>query len=294
MGSLGSDTGGSTRRPASHCGVVGLKPTYGRVSRFGLIPLSWSQDHCGVITRTVEDAAFLLEAIAGHDPKDPTTSRLKVPRYSEALREDLQGITIGVPRHLWSSTGVNPEVVAALEVALKELEMVGAQLREVEVPSLDYAHIANLTIILGDAFTSLGRYLQEQPQRIGEITRTRLYMGGFVTARDYVQAQRARSRIRREFSQAMHGLHALVTPTMLNPAPTFKVHDPVQEVFTPSFPPPFNLTGMPAISIPCGLSSGGLPIGMQVSAKPFDESTVLRVAYAYQERARWFQRRPPI
>ncbi|MBI4338385.1 MAG: Asp-tRNA(Asn)/Glu-tRNA(Gln) amidotransferase subunit GatA [Chloroflexi bacterium] len=295
MGSLGSDTGGSIRGPASLCGIVGLKPTYGRVSRQGVIPLSWSLDHCGPMTWTVEDAAILLGVIAGADPSDPTASNAPVPDYTQALREDVKGLTIGVPRHYF----FNPEVVDAqvlgvVEAALTEMERLGARVQEVTIPSLEHASAANTVMMIGQGYTYHRKDLINQPQSFGETVRLRLSMGALFTTADYVQAQRLRSRIRREFAQALQGVDLIACPTSLNTAATFADVDPLIAVRTPSFTAPFNQTGMPAISVPCGFNSDGLPVGLQLAGRPFDEPTMLRVAYTYQQSSRWYEKRPGV
>ena len=215
MGSLGSDTGGSIRGPAAMCGIVGLKPTYGRVSRYGVIPLSWSLDHCGPMTWTVEDTALILQVIAGRDPKDHTSSYASVPDYAAALQEDVKGLAIGVPRHFFfaTSNGANQETVDAVNKALAGLEELGARIEEVDIPSLEYAGIATIVISLSEAFAYHKKNLQSQPQKFGEIVRTTFYVGGLLTAADYIQAQRARSRIKREFAQVLQKVDLLAMPT---------------------------------------------------------------------------------
>lgn len=296
MGSLGSDTGGSIRSPAALCGTVGLKPTYGRVSRAGVLPLSWSQDHCGPITWTVEDAALMLQAIAGRDAKDPTSSSAPVPNYSQALREDCRGFTIGVPRHYISGANgdTNPETAAALERAITVLENLGAQVVEVTVPSLVHARAANTVIMHAEGFAYHEANLKARPEEYGDYVRARLYIGGLLGAADYIQAQRARSLLRRAFAQVMRQVDLIVTPTALAPAGLMDAFDPTGVTRGSSFTAPFNLTGMPAISVNCGISKAGLPIGMQIAGRPFDELAVLRAAYAYQQATRWFERRPPL
>ena len=296
MGSLGSDTGGSVRGPASLCGIVGLKPTYGRVSRFGVVPLSWSLDHCGPMTWTVQDTALMLQAIAGHDPNDPTSSTLPVPDYSAALREDVSGLTIGVPRHYFIDTngGISQEAVAAVEKAISDLEELGAHVEEVNIPSLEYAQVANWIMMLSEAFAYHKKNLQTQPQNFGAIVRHRFYLGGLFTAGEYVRAQQARTRIKREFAEALQVVDVVALPTSPTPAASFAEFDPVSFISGRSFMAAFNETGMPAISIPCGFSQSGLPIGFQIAGKPFDEATVLRVAYTYEQYARWFDRRPDL
>ena len=296
MGALGSCTGGSIRGPASLCGIVGLKATYGRVSRAGVVTLSWSQDHCGPMTWTVEDTAYMLQALAGYDPKDPTTSTAPVPDYSLSLREDIKGLTIGVPRHFFFAPheNVNPEVVATVEKGLVVLEELGANLQEVTIPSLEYVRAANSVIMLSEAFAFHEKNLKSRPQDFGEMVRARFRIGGLFNASDYVQSQRVRKLVNREFAEVLQKVDVLVTPTMTQPAAAFEGYDATSTVRGPSFTAPFNLTGLPAISVPCGFTASGLPVGMQISGKPFDEPGVIRAAYAYQQAARWFEQRPSI
>jgi aspartyl-tRNA(Asn)/glutamyl-tRNA(Gln) amidotransferase subunit A len=296
MGALGSCTGGSIRGPASLCGIVGLKATYGRVSRAGVVTLSWSQDHCGPMTWTVEDTAYMLQAMAGYDPKDPTTSTAPVPDYSRSLREDVRGLTIGVPRHFFFSDDphVNPEVVSTVERGLEALQELGANLQEVTIPSLEYVRPANVVIMLSEAYAYHEPNLKARAEDFGEIVRGRFRIGGMLNASDYLQAQRCRQWIKREVAEVMRGVDLLVTPTMTQPAAAFEGYDPASTVRGPSFTAPFNVTGLPAISVPCGFTVNGLPIGMQIVGKPFDEPAVLQAAYTYQQYARWYDRRPPI
>ncbi len=295
MGALGSCTGGSIRGPASLCGIVGLKPTYGRVSRFGVVTLSWSQDHAGPMTWTVEDTAYMLQAIAGHDPRDPTSSRAPVPDYSASLREDIKGMTIGLPRHYFfdPDPNVSPEVVAVVERAVTVLEELGASVREVTLPSLEYVRAANSVIMVSEAFAYHEPNLKSIPEKFGDIVRTRFRTGGLLSAGDYLQAQRVRTWARREFAEAMRQVDFLVTPTMTQPAPAFEGYDPASTIRGRSFTAPFNVTGLPAISVPCGFTETGLPIGMQIAGKPFDEPGVIQAAYTYQQHARWYETRPP-
>ena len=296
MGALGSCTGGSIPGPASLCGIVGLKPTYGRVSRFGVVTLSWSLDHCGPMTWTVEDSALMLQSLAGHDPKDPTTSTAPVPDYSLALREDVKGLTIGLPRHYFYDPhpDVNPEVVSTVERCVEALQELGANVEEVTIPSLSYTRASQIIIMLSEAYAFHERNLKTRPQDFGEMVRARFRMGGLFSASDYIQAQRCRQVVKREFSDVLRQVDVLVTPTMTQPAAPFEGHDAATMFRGPSFTAPLNLTGLPAISIQAGFTNDGLPVGMQIVGKPFDEPTVLRAAYTYQQYARWFERRPPI
>ncbi len=296
LGALGSCTGGSIRGPASLCGIVGLKATYGRVSRFGVVTLSWSQDHAGPMTRTVEDTAFMLQAIAGHDPRDPTSSRAPVPDYSRSLREDIRGVKIGLPRHYFfdDDPSVSREVVAKVEQAVAVLEELGAHVEEVTLPSLDYVRAANSVIMVSEAFAYHEPNLKTRPQDFGQIVRGRFRIGGLMSASDYLQAQRVRTWARRDFAEVMKTVDYLVTPTMTQPAPAFEGYDPISTTRGKSFTAPFNVTGLPAISVPCGFSESGLPIGMQIAGKPFDEPGVIQAAYTYQQYAGWHEVKPTI
>ena len=296
MGTLGSCTGGSIRGPASYCSVVGLKATYGRVSRYGVVPLSWSLDHCGPLTWTVEDSAIMLQAIAGFDPKDPTSSRSPVPDYAASLREDISGLRIGVPRHFFFSDDplINRETLSTVDCALKTLEDMGARVEDVTVPTLEYAGVAQRVIMHSEAFAYHGRNLRRRPQDFGEMVRAHFRLGGLFSGADYVQALRVRNVMKREFAQLLQTVDIVVSPTMSNPAPRFDESNAMTTARVPSFTSAYNMTGMPAISVPCGFTSAGLPVGLQIAGKPFDEPTVLRAAYSYQQQARLFERRPPV
>jgi aspartyl-tRNA(Asn)/glutamyl-tRNA(Gln) amidotransferase subunit A len=296
MGALGSCTGGSIRGPASLCGIVGLKPTYGRVSRSGVVTLSWSQDHVGPMTWTVEDSAYMLQAIAGHDPKDPTSSKAPVPDYSLSLREDIRGKIFGLPRHYFfdADPSVNAEVVSVVEKAAGDLEKMGAKIVTVELPSLDYVRAANTIIMVSEAFAYHEPNLKARPQDFGEIVRARFRIGGMLSAGDYLQAQRCRQWSKREFAEALRDVDFFLTPTMTQPAAAFEGYDPNDTIRGRSFTAPFNVTGLPAISVPCGFTAAGLPVGMQIAGKPFDEPGVIQAAYTYQQHARWYETRPNI
>lgn len=294
MGTLGSCTGGSIRGPASYCSIVGLKPTYGRVSRYGVVPLSWTLDHCGPMTWTVEDTAFMLQAIAGHDPKDPTSSHAPVPDYSAALREDIKGLTIGVPRHFFFADDprIDRDTLTVVDTALQTLAALGACVEEITIPSLQHAGAMQPVIMLSEAFTYHERPLRRTPELFGDMVRARFRMGGLFTSADYVQAQRVRAVLKRECAAALQKVDLIASPTMSTPAPPFAGMDAMTTARRISFTGPYNLTGMPAISVPCGFTPEGLPVGLQLAGKPFDEPTVLRAAYTYQQHARWFEKRP--
>ncbi len=292
VGSLGSDTGGSIRGPAAFCGITGLKPTYGRVSRAGVVTLSWSLDHTGPMARSAEDCAFILQGLAGHDPADPASGREPVSDYLASLEGGVKGLKVGVVRDYFFD-GVEAETVAALERALGELGRLGATVRDVTIPSI-HATPAFMVIMLTEAFSYHERDLRERSQLYGEVLREKLMAGGLFRADEYVQAQRLRAQMREDTARVLESVDVLVTPTALGPAPAFKV------VLDPDFPfaksnmGPFNMTGLPTLAIPTGFSSSGLPLSLQISGRPFDEATVLRVGHAYQRATDWHRRRPPV
>jgi aspartyl-tRNA(Asn)/glutamyl-tRNA(Gln) amidotransferase subunit A len=296
MGSLGSCTGGSIRGPAAYCSIVGLKATYSRVSRYGVVPLSWSLDHCGPMTWTVADSAIMLQAIAGYDPKDPTSSQAPVPDYTAALREDVSGLTIGVPRHFFFADDpqIDRDTLTVVDRALTELQALGARIETVTIPMLAYSGAAQPVIMLSEAFAYHEQNLRRRPEAFGEMVRARFRTGGLFTSSDYVQAQRVRNVLKRECADVLQRVDVLVSPTMSSPAPTFASMDAMTTARRPSFTGPYNLTGMPAISVPCGFTPSGLPVGLQIAGKPFDEPTVLRVAHTYERHARWFEHRPSV
>lgn len=296
MGALGSDTGGSIRGPAALCGIAGIKPTFGRVSNYGVVPLSWSQDHCGPMTWTVADCAIMLQAIAGYDPKDPTTADVPVPDYLAALRAGVRGLTIGVPREYFyeAAPGVDPQVIAAAERGLETLSELGAEIRDVAIPHIRYAQTANQVIMMSEAYSYHEANLKTRRHDYGDLVRQRFLLGGLLTASDYNQALRMRRLIKDEMAAALQQSDVLVTPTYAAPAPKIEGYAGATTLTQPSFTGPFNLSGLPAVSTPSGLSDDGLPMGFQVVGRPFDEATALRVAYAYEQAARFIDRRPPL
>lgn len=290
FGSLGTDTGGSIRCPAALCGVVGLKPTYGRVSRAGVLPLSWSLDHVGTITRTVADAAVLLEAIAGYDPADDTSAQVPVPPFSARLDRDIRGLRLAVPReHFWHP--LHPGVREAIQAAISALEEAGATVDEISLPSMEYAPAAQSLILCAEAAAYHREHLTTHYAEYGADVRMRVLQGLGINATDYLDAQRARRVVRREFLEALRAYDAFLTPTVPVPAPL--IGEQELEVDGISAPPlffllrntsPFNLTGLPAASVPCGLADG-LPVGLQITGQSWAEQTVLQLARSVEQWA---------
>lgn len=296
---MGSDTGGSVRIPASCCGVVGLKPTYGRVSRFGILPHTWSLDHAGPLTRTVEDAAIVLQAIAGKDANDPTSSDAPVTDYTALLDRGVKGMRLGVPREYFFED-IQPGVKAAVEKALEDLSSLGAELEEVSIPHMRYGPAAILTIELASASAWHERYLRDPEKRARYTPEVRLLLdaGRFLFAGDLLKAQRVRNVLSQEIRDAFRKVDALVTPTLplvAWPVDHAKVQLGDREEYALQvcwrYTYPFNLTGLPAISVPCGFSEG-MPVGLQIVGRPFDEAGVLRVAAAYERATPWHTQRP--
>jgi len=290
---IGTDTGGSIRIPAALCGCVGLKPTWSRVSRYGVIPLASTLDHVGPIARTVRDAALMLGVIAGHDPDDSTSSRNPVPDYTAALciGNEIAGLRIGVIREL--NYGLSNDVARSFNAALKQLAAMGAAVEEVSAPAIETASVAATAVMLAEALEYHENWMRTRPGDYGADVRGLLEMGMGVPATSYVRMQRARAAILADALHALEGRDVLVAPASAIPAPrigaaTVQVDggasmDTVQAIIR--FTAPFNATGQPALAIPTGLSADGLPLAMQIIGRPFDESGVIRVAAAY-ERAR--------
>jgi aspartyl-tRNA(Asn)/glutamyl-tRNA(Gln) amidotransferase subunit A len=289
---LGTDTGGSIRQPASLTGTVGLKPTYGRVSRAGVLTLSWTLDHTGPMARTVEDCALMLQALAGYDAADPASSREPVPDYTAALSSGVRGLKIGVPRDYFFHD-VKPEMTSAFEAAMQTLRGLGAEVRDVTIPSI-WDSSALMVIMLTEAYAYHASHLRASPQLYGEVLREKLLAGALFTSEEYVQAQRLRARLRADAQRVLEDVDILATPTTPGAAPTF------QTVLDPNFPFarsnmfPFNMTGLPTLALPCGFAPNGLPLSLQLSGRPFDEATVLRAGHAYEQSTEWHRRRPQI
>ena len=296
LGSLGSDTGGSIRTPSSHCGVVGMKPTYGRVSRYGVVPLSWSLDHAGPMARSVEDCAILLQAIAGYDPNDPASANVPVPDLRAELKNGIKGLRVGVPRANWfnENKGTDSETESIFNDALKVLESLGAIVFEIDGQPFSLARKANQTILTAEAYAYHEKRFQEAPEKFGSSVRRRMLEGAFLSAADYITALRARTVLNEQIRANFSGVDIFVTPTAPRPPEAFETIDPNEQNLRPSFTNPFNLTGLPAISLPCGFTKDNLPVGLQIVAQPFEESTAFRVAYAYELATEWHKRRPKL
>lgn len=299
LGALGEDTAGSIRNPASLCGIVGLKATYGRVSRRGLAPLGWSLDHCGPMTWVVEDNAYMLQAIAGYDPQDPTCINAPVPEYATALREDVRGMVIGVPREYIEvcRAKTDPEILTCVDQAIDELKSSGARIEDVVLPTLRLATQANAVIYYNEHYAGHRAEAKTLIETGATARRARIYFGILTSAADYLQAQRIRARVRRECAEVFRKVDLLALPCQQSTAPKFEEVDPLDTLYkhlAPEYHSPFNLAGLPAISVPCGFSRNNLPIALQLVGKPFDEPTVFRAAYTYQQHARVYEKRPPI
>ncbi|MFP3867702.1 MAG: Asp-tRNA(Asn)/Glu-tRNA(Gln) amidotransferase subunit GatA [Desulfobacteraceae bacterium] len=317
LGSVASDTGGSIRQPAGHCGVVGLKPTYGRVSRFGLVAFGSSLDQIGTITKDVTDCALLLQVIAGYDPQDSTSVDQPVPDYRQSLNQDLSGLKIGVPREYYGA-GVDPEVEAAVRQALDTLAQLGAELVEVSLPHSEYVVATYYLIAPAEASSNLARYdgvkygyrapeadellemyTQTRSQGFGAEVRRRIMLGTYALSAGYYEAyyqkaSQVRTLIRRDFDAALARCAVLATPVA--PTPAFrigdKVDDPLAMYMSDIFTLSANLAGIPGISLPCGFSSQGLPIGLQLLGRHFDEPTLIRVAHAFEQHTDFHHAKP--
>jgi aspartyl-tRNA(Asn)/glutamyl-tRNA(Gln) amidotransferase subunit A len=300
---LGEDTGGSVRSPAAWCGVVGVRPTWGRVSRAGVFPLSWSMDAAGPLSRSVRDSALILSVIAGRDDRDPTTSRRPVPDYLAALDTGVAGLRLGVVRELTSGPETHPQVRAAVETATRRLATLGATVGEVSLPLIPLSGAAFMALADSEGAGLHARWLRERPGDYDAGTRRRLLSAGLLPATLLHQASRARTLIRRQVLDALREHDALVAPMAHTAAPPIAAGrapitsraDVGPRFFTRRcYGSPASLAGVPALSVPCGFSESGLPIGLQVIGRPFDEATILRVAHAYEQASRWRHRRPPV
>jgi aspartyl-tRNA(Asn)/glutamyl-tRNA(Gln) amidotransferase subunit A len=295
FGALGSDTGGSIRSPAALCGIAGIKPTYGRVSRHGVIPLSWTLDHAGPMARCVADCALLLQAIAGYDPKDPASTDVPVPDYSANLDLGIHGLRVGVPRDwFYEGDGTDPEVLTAFDEAVGVLESLGARVVPLHAKPFIAARAVLMPIMIAEAYAYHEQTLKVRPLDLGREVRNRAREGAFLSAADYINAQRARTVIATQMQEILAEVDVVASPTASQPAEKFGEQDPEKRYRVPSYTPVYNLTGLPAMSIPCGFTSAGLPIGLQLAGRAFDEAMVLRVASAYESATTWQTRHPTI
>ena len=319
VASLGTDTGGSIRQPAAFCGVVGLKPTYGRVSRFGLIAFGSSLDQAGPLTKDVHDAALLMNVIAGYDARDSTSVDIEVPDYTRSLTNDLAGITVGVPKEYFIE-GIDPEVENAVREALKVMEGLGAKTIDISLPHSEHALAAYYLIAPAEASSNLARYdgvkygyrstqdenllamyKKTRSEGFGPEVKRRIMLGTYALSAGYYdayygKASQVRTLIRMDFEQAFQKCDVIVTP--VSPTPAFKigekVDDPLQMYLMDIFTIPVNLAGIAGISVPCGFSSKGLPIGVQIIAGPFAEGNIFRAAYAYEQNTGWHRKKPTL
>jgi aspartyl-tRNA(Asn)/glutamyl-tRNA(Gln) amidotransferase subunit A len=293
---MGSDTGGSIRGPAFYCGTVGLKPTYGLVSRRGVFPLSYTLDHCGPLTWTVEDAALTMQVIAGHDPLDPASANVPIPDFSSDLGQDLDGLKLAYPRSFFANQdGITQEVIASIDAAAEQIARLGAEVEEVMLPHFDLFNACGRVILMAEAYAIHEKDLLSRPLDYARYTYQRMMTGATLTAADLTQAFRLRRELATTVNEGILGtFDAIITANALSPAPRF-------DEFPTDVPPrwtvqtiPFNVTGNPAMAIPTGFSKSGLPLGMQIVGRPFDEATVLRIGAAYEAAAGWIAKRPAL
>jgi aspartyl-tRNA(Asn)/glutamyl-tRNA(Gln) amidotransferase subunit A len=317
IGSLGSDTGGSIRQPAACCGVVGLKPTYGRVSRYGLVAFASSLDQIGPITKDVTDTALLMNVIAGHDPKDTTSANIPAPDFTRALKEDVKGVKIGMPKEYFIE-GMDPEVEKAVKDAVKALEELGAKVVDVSLPHTGYAVATYYILATSEASSNLARYdgvkygfraqgakdlldmyVKTRSQGFGPEVKRRIMLGTYALSAGYYEAyykkgQQVRTLIKRDFDEAFKAVDIIATPTA--PTAAFRIGeksaDPLQMYLSDIFTISVNLAGIPGISVPCGFTSGNLPVGLQLLGRHFDEESIIHAAYAYEQATAWHRKRP--
>jgi len=318
IAAVGTDTGGSIRQPAACCGIVGLKPTYGRVSRYGIIAFASSMDQVGPMTKDVQDSALLLESIAGQDPADSTSMDRPVAPYHQLLNGEIQGLRLGIPKEYFVS-GMQPEVESAVRQAIRLLEKNGAMIEEISLPHTEYAIAVYYIVATAEASSNLARYdgmryghraeagdltetyMMSREEGFGSEVKRRIMLGTYALSAGYydayyLKAQRVRALIRRDFDEVFKRCDVIVTPTA--PTTAFKIgekiQDPLQMYLTDIYTISVNLAGLPALSLPCGFDHEGLPIGLQLIGKDFDEATILRVAHAYEQATEWHKRKPQL
>ena len=290
---IGSDTGGSIRNPATMCGVVGMKPTYGLVSRRGVVPLAFSLDHVGPLTRRVRDNALMLEVIAGHDPLDPASANTATGGYTAELGRGVKGLRIGVIRHFYAKDmEADSEMLASIEAAVKVLAQLGAEVREIKTAPLAEYTACNRVILSSEAYAIHEKWLRERPQDYGALARERLLAGAAVRAADYINATRIRTKLTKGFNALFSDMDVAITASSLDPA--CRIDDPValERTYGRQARAPFNVTGNPALAVPAGFSKAGLPLGMQIVGRPFAEALVYRVGQAYEEATDWHMKHP--
>jgi aspartyl-tRNA(Asn)/glutamyl-tRNA(Gln) amidotransferase subunit A len=292
---LGSDTGGSVRNPASACGIVGLKPTYGLVSRRGVFPLSFTLDHVGPLTRTVSDNALMLDVIAGHDPLDPGSSAAPSGRYASGLQRGVRGLRIGFIRHFHETDlPAHSEVNAALDNIARTLRGLGAEIRETELPSLSEFGAVNRIILQSEAWAIHGPWLRERPGDYGRLARRRLMPGAFMTAGDYVQASRRRLEMIAAVEAALHDVDVLMCASSMDPPSRLDDAAETERTYPRQARTPFNVTGHPALAMMAGLSSGGLPLSVQFAGRYFGEAALFRIAREWERAAGTDEKHPPV
>jgi len=294
LGALGTDTGGSIRGPAHNCGIVGLKPTFGRVSRHGVVPLSWSLDHVGPMTRTVEDCALILQVIAGHDSKDTHSSDTPVADYTAHLRDGVRGLRIGVDRNFFFDE-LQPDVAKAIEAALVVLTELGATIREVDLSCSGKARAMYIAIAYPEATAYHLDWMQTRIDDYGPNCRSRLEQGLAIPATDHIQAQRERRLLLQDYLSILESVDVLVVPTSARTAPRFDEEETINSAaVTRQYTSPMDLTGLPALVVPAGYGDNGMPVTFQVVGRHFDEATVLQAGYAYEQATDWHQRHPQL
>lgn len=292
---IGTDTGGSIRNPATMCGIVGMKPTYGLVSRRGVKPLSYSLDHIGPMTRTVQDNALMLDLIAGHDQLDPGSANHASGGYTAGLGRGVQGLRIGVIRHFYTrDIEADPEMAAGLEAAIGVLASLGADVREIETAPLADFTSCNRTILCAESYAIHEPWLRERPQDYGYLARERLLGGAFVRASEYVNATRVRKKLAEDFHTLFNDIDVAITVSSMDPACRIDDTQALERNQARQARAPFNVTGSPALSVPTGFSSAGLPLSMQLVGKPFSEALMYRVAHAYEEATDWKSMHPDL
>jgi aspartyl-tRNA(Asn)/glutamyl-tRNA(Gln) amidotransferase subunit A len=292
---LGSDTGGSVRNPASCCGIVGLKPTYGLVSRRGVFPLSFTLDHVGPMTRTVADNALMLEVLAGYDPADPGSAAAPGGHYAEGLDRDMRGLRVGFVRHFHEiDQPADPEVTAALEHVARTLQLEGAEVRDIHLPTLDEFAAVNRVILQSEAWAIHGPWLRERPGDYGQLARRRLMAGAFFAAGDYVQAQRRRLEMIAAVEAALRDVDVLLCASSMDPACRIDIPADIERTYPRQARTPFNVTGHPALAMLAGVSVSGLPLSVQFVGRNFAEATLFQVARGWERAAGTDRKHPPI